>query len=288
MMSLDLTRRRFLASSGSLLVPVPASRGARSFWVLKLLEPLSLNVYPLGTARLHCSSDAAAWVVEGSDSLSITPDFNRVRIAGPAGEPVNCLLEIPSVIRRRYFGTLEISIRERLVIPILTMDCETATASIVEAELPSSAAPLAALAAQAVVSRSMVCAATASRHNFADFCDTTHCQFLRSPPVAGSKSSQAIDATRGIVLYDRGSILPARYSAACGGSTGAVLDAGHQYVSVSCEICRRQRIPRRGHGFGLCQEGAIGLARLGWSWQAILAKFYPNAAIDFGSRRFPA
>jgi peptidoglycan hydrolase-like amidase len=192
------------------------------------------------------------------------------------------------VIGRRYSGMLDIRSEGRLVIPVVTMDCETATRSIVEAELPTSACPAQALAAQAVVSRSILCAATEPRHRFADFCDTTHCQFLRSPAVPGSKTSQAVDATNELVLYDRGSILPARYSAACGGITDAVLDGNHQYVPVACEICRKQRIARRGHGIGLCQEGAMGLARLGWTWQAILAKFYPNATIGSGSRRLAA
>ena len=171
------------------------------------------------------------------------------------------------------------------MIPIVSMDCETATASIVEAELPTSACPAQALAAQAVVSRSIVCAATGPRHKFADFCDTTHCQFLRSPAARGSKTAEAVDATKELVLYDGHSILPALYSAACGGTTETAMDGNHRYVAVACEICRNQRIARRGHGIGLCQEGAMGLARLGWDWQAILAKFYPSAAIGQIPRR---
>lgn len=283
MISAGITRRQFLAA-GSLFIPAPVSCGTRSFWVLKLLQPSFLSVYPLGTARLHCSSSIANWIVEGSQSVAVTPGSTRVRITGPGGEPVNCILEIPNRIQRRYLGTLDIFVEGSLVIPVLTMDCETATASIVDAELPSSTAPFEALAAQAIVSRSMVCAATEPRHKVIDFCDTTHCQFLRSPPIFGGKTSQAVSATSGLLLYDGGAVLPARYSAACGGLTDAVIDGSHQYVSVPCEICRKHGIARRGHGYGLCQEGAIGLAHLGWTWRAILAKFYPNAAIRLGAR----
>lgn len=284
-MAADFTRRQFVAAAGSLLVSETSSRATRSFWVLQLLRPSRLIVRALGGARLHCSSASENWIVEGSQTVSITPASGHLRITGPSGRPVNCMLEIAGVIQRRYCGTVEIASEGHLVIPVVTMDCETATASIVEAELPTSACPAQALAAQAVVSRSIVCAATGPRHRFADFCDTTHCQFLRSPAVPESKTAEAVDATNGLVLYDRGSILPARYSAACGGSTDAAMDGEHQYVPVACEICRKQRIARRGHGVGLCQEGAIGLARLGWTWQAILAKFYPNATIGSGSRR---
>ncbi|MGA8028054.1 MAG: SpoIID/LytB domain-containing protein [Bryobacteraceae bacterium] len=282
MISDDLTRRRFFAAAGSFLMPGNDSRGARSFWVLKLLQPSSLTVYPPGTARLHCSSAEDDWIVEGSQAVSIAANSSRIRITGPAGEPVNCMIEIPNVIRRSYFGIFDITNQGGIVIPVVTMDCETATGSIVEAELPISASPSQALAAQAVVSRSIVCAATELRHKFADFCDTTHCQFLRSPALPGSKTSQALNATAGLVLFDRGRILAARYSAACGGATDAILDDDHQYVSVPCEICRKGRIARRGHGWGLCQEGAIGLARLGWTWRNILRKYYPNATIASG------
>ena len=34
----------------------------------------------------------------------------------------------------------------------------------------------------------------------------------------------------------------------------------------------------RGHGVGLCQEGALALARAGWSAERILAHYYPGAA----------
>jgi stage II sporulation protein D len=38
----------------------------------------------------------------------------------------------------------------------------------------------------------------------------------------------------------------------------------------------------RGHGVGLCQRGALALARQGWSAERILAHYYPGAAIvDF-------
>ncbi len=36
----------------------------------------------------------------------------------------------------------------------------------------------------------------------------------------------------------------------------------------------------RGHGVGLCQEGARGYARMGWSFERILAHYYPGTAIE--------
>jgi peptidoglycan hydrolase-like amidase len=71
--------------------------------------------------------------------------------------------------------------------------------------------------------------------------------------------------------------MPARFSAACGGQTEAGLESGQQYISVQCEVCRQKGTARRGHGWGLCQEGAMRLAQDGLTWRAILAKYYPNA-----------
>jgi SpoIID/LytB domain protein len=34
-----------------------------------------------------------------------------------------------------------------------------------------------------------------------------------------------------------------------------------------------------GHGVGLCQSGAIGAAERGWSWEAILANYYPDTTL---------
>ena len=72
---------------------------------------------------------------------------------------------------------------------MVTMDLETAVASVVAAESPPGAG-LESLKAQAVVARSFLVAAH-GRHARSDFCDTTHCQFLREPPAEGSLAERA-------------------------------------------------------------------------------------------------
>lgn len=283
-MRLRFTRRQLLAAAGTACLPSKGSareRFERSFWVLKLLRPACLNVRALGTARLHCSSGERSWIVEGSETLALTADSARVRITGPAGVPVGCVLEIPNAIQRSYFGRFDVFSDGVTIVPVLSMDCECATGSILGAELPVDACSLSALAAQAVVSRSILCAATRARHRFADFCDTTHCQFLRSPAVQASKAWQGAEETRGLVLFQREEIFPALYSAACGGATESGVDNQFEYVSVPCEVCRSHGTARRGHGFGLCQEGAMELGRRGWTWREILNKYYPNSAVGY-------
>jgi stage II sporulation protein D len=36
----------------------------------------------------------------------------------------------------------------------------------------------------------------------------------------------------------------------------------------------------RGHGVGLCQRGAVGMARSGQNFRAILTYYFPNTTIE--------
>jgi len=91
--------------------------------------------------------------------------------------PVDFLLSVPGKITRHYRGRLEIKQAFGILIPIVSMDIETAVASVVAAEgMPG--AQMEALKAQAVAGRSYFTDGK-GRHNDFDFCDTTHCQFLR-------------------------------------------------------------------------------------------------------------
>lgn len=282
------TRRHFLAltaASTAAAFEAPASN-ARSFWLFKLLRPDCVLVRPTAFARLHCSDASRQWILEGDQALCLAKEAAPIRISGPDGASTLCALEIPGAIRRTFSGVFDFRCDAGYVCPVATMDCETATSCIVGAELPVSAAHFHALAAQAVVSRSVVLGTAAGQHAIADFCDTTHCQFLRSPAPRDSATARAIQTTSGYVLVDNGRILPARYSAACGGQTQAGFHNGHDYVSVSCEACRNKGTARRGHGWGLCQEGAMALAQRGCTWRAILCAYFPNSSIaNFAGRR---
>jgi stage II sporulation protein D len=210
---------------------------------------------------------------------------------------------------------------------------------VVAAESPPGA-PLEALKAQAVAARSFLVAGK-GRHRDFDFCDTTHCQFLRSPPHTNSPAWQATRSTEGMVLRYRQTVFAAMYSASCGGRTHTLAELGipardYPYFSVACEYCRRHpqkwvaeitsaeaagldnseasrlRLARKlgwktvpsnsysassrrqgelvqlegqgvGHGVGLCQRGAAGMAQRGAAFLEILAHYYPNTVV----RRIP-
>ena len=185
-----------------------------------------------------------------------------VRVTGPTGQAADLQLSVPGRITRRFHGRLDVILDGSELVPVVSMDLETAVASVVAAEQIGSTPPE-ALKAQAVAARSFFVAAR-RRHGRFGFCDTTHCQFLREPPAADHPAARAARETAGLVLTFRGAPFPAFYSASCGGRTltlaEAGLDAADGYPYFSVECGRRHAAgDRNGHGIGMCQE-RCGLA----------------------------
>ena len=154
-------------------------------------------------------------------------------------------LSVPGKLTRAYLGALTITSDGRALVPVVRMDTEVAVASIVAAESPADA-PFEALKAQAVASRSFLLALPHAHAGF-DACDSTHCQFLRSPPPASSLAAQAAHATAGLVLGWRAlpsaplHIVAAQYSRSCGGHTRAQPSGPDRYpfYAVACDFCLR-------------------------------------------------
>jgi stage II sporulation protein D len=251
------------------------------------------------------------------------------------GGPVALRLSIPAKLHRQYWGRITIRAHNGELEAIVSIDRETAVASIVSAEMDEST-PIEALKAQAVATRSFL--ASGGRHTDFDFCDSTHCQFLKSPPPSNSRVSTAVQATRGLVIQYRGRPLAALYSSRCGGHTRSLSDVhldpgdGYPYYSVPCRWCQqhpfvwRSRVgnsgdaPRSndetrriaearqwgwsaipssdftatqdgsgwqleghsvGHGIGMCQHGAAGMANSGAGFRDILDHYYPNITLVF-------
>jgi stage II sporulation protein D len=242
-------------------------------------------------------------------------------------------LSVPGKIVRTYDGKLTVTAHHGELVAVVTMDIETAVTSVVAAEMPARA-PLEALKAQAVVTRSFLSAG--SRHSEYDFCDTTHCQYLRSPEDASRRAVEAVNATRGIILAYQQKPLAAMYASRCGGETHSLRDLGmnagegYPYYGVRCKWCREHPVrwqsriqtteepPKAGneaarieharewgwsaipgstftvekdeqglriighslgHGVGMCQYGAIGMAAAGADFRSILAHYYPNTSL---------
>jgi peptidoglycan hydrolase-like amidase len=268
--------------------------------VFGLFHPRTLVVSSAGGA-ISVRSDHDSCVLRGHEHAQVDLDGGLVRmvcagavfstgaiqVTGQAGQGADLELSVPGKMTRRFRGRLDVVAAGGELAPVVSMDLETAVASVVAAEQIASA-PSEALKAQAVAARSFFTAAGRRHHSF-EFCDTTHCQFLREPPAAEHPAARAARETAGLVLAFRGAPISAFYSASCGGRTRTLADAGlraaggYPYFSVECAYCVRQHTAgdRNGHGVGLCQEGAAGMAaEHGASFADILQHYYPGTTLE--------
>jgi stage II sporulation protein D len=221
--------------------------------VLRLFHSKQIVVSPIAGKRLQCSGGGELWAV--AEPMRVELEGTKVRISGTenafdgtifcdngASGATEFVASIPGKIARRYVGKLEIRPDARELIIVVAMPLETAVASVVAAESPPHA-PMEALKAQAVATRSFLMAGKGRHHSF-DFCDTTHCQFLRAPPGPSTAAFQAAAATRGLILIYKDQVFAAMYSASCGGRTHTLADLGipdhgYPYFAVTCNYCRR-------------------------------------------------
>ena len=331
----------------ALALPVWACAQTVRIEVFTLFHPTELRLANAAGSTVVLSSDGRQSTLndEGDhrsvvlrldgDRLLLNDDAVRsIQAASRSGNAVDFRLSIPGRITRYYRGILKVTAKHHVLEAVVTMDMETAVASVVAAESGPST-PLEAMKAQAVAARSFFHAG--GHHGGDEFCDTTHCQFLRDPPPPSSAAAIAARETRGLVLTWRGEPLAAMYSSRCGGRTKTLREIGspvhgYPYFAVECAYCRRHpytwtralsaadarslapsasegarlaldrvhgwaAIPSndyeaainpegvtlqgrgQGHGLGLCQYGAAGMAADGADFATILRHYYPETEL---------
>lgn len=201
----------------------------------------------------------------------------EIRATGRNQQSAGFLLGIPGRISRQYQGTLRLRVLDGEIVAIVSMDLETAVASVVAAELTKDT-PLEALKAQAVATRSYFVAGK-GRHRHFGFCDATHCQLLREPPGPHSPAAEATLATRGLVIAYEGKPITAMFTRSCGGRTRTLAEVGvssgsYPYYSVVCDICYKSPVrwtrqiseQEAGRLIGKGEAGRLAVNRiLGWN-----------------------
>ena len=249
---------RFALSVLALIMLVPRASTARDLriGVFGLFHPKRLIVSSLPTQTIICNAGTHQVVLSDGSRASLSSEGNKVRVqindeslvtsellvTDRMGRGTEFLLSVPGRISRRFGGKLTVTGQTGELVAMVEMDLETAVASAVSAEsVPG--APLEALKAQAVATRSYYLASQ-SRHGQIDFCDTTHCQFLREAPPPHSPAAQATAATHDLVLLYDGATLPALFTGSCGGRTRTLAEIGltparYPYFSVPCNYCQR-------------------------------------------------
>jgi stage II sporulation protein D len=237
-----------------LLAPcVGAARDLR-ISVFSLFHPQRLVVSSLPAQTVMVTAGTRQIVLSDGGGAFLYLEGNQVRVrindeslaasevhaADRLGRATDFLLSFPGKVTRRFRGKLEVKCQINELVAVVEMDLETAVASAVAAE-SAPGAPLEALKAQAVATRSYYLASL-RRHGQIDFCDTTHCQFLREAPSPHSLAAQAGAATQGLVLFYEGTAIPALFTGSCGGRTRTLAEIGlepapYPYFSVPCDYC---------------------------------------------------
>jgi peptidoglycan hydrolase-like amidase len=271
----------------------PTSAQTIDIGVFSLFHPRQIELHAMPRAALIVEAGGETFVLEKSsgrdlarielvgNQIELHTDDRVVKAAeiqakSRSGDAVDFALSVPGKISRHYRGTLRVTAKSGVLIPVITMDLETAVASVVQAEsLPD--APLEALKAQAVATRSYFISGR-GRHEEFDFCDTTHCQFLREPPPQDSPASIAASQTRGLVLvYNERAFAP-MFTRSCSGRTRTPNELGlpsgtYPYFSVRCKYCQehptrwQSRVPQEDAAkLGAGEAGRLEIDRkLGWS-----------------------
>jgi hypothetical protein len=187
--------------------------------------------------------------------------------------------------------TLTIPRTIRLLLPsgtVKTVELEAYVRGVVASALPADS-PLEALKAQAVAARTF--GASTKRHadRGADVCTLRHCQVWKENLPTSRRASQstsglierAVEATRGIVAVADGELIDAFYFDHCDGRTrdaaGVLLQAPAYLREVNCP-CGFATL--KGHGVGMCQRGALVMARFGETFDYILRHYYSGITLE--------
>lgn len=316
-MILDFIHRLLIKLVLSILLlaaPFAAAQQQVRFGVLGLfhLHELQLEQGDVQVLSVAANGSAAtpAFVINGEPGhrqLIFRAEGNRV-IAGSrsaaswtatarGGGDAAFRLTVPGKLHRVYRARLIVTAHNGELRAVACMDRETAVASIVAAEMDDGA-PIEALKAQAIATRSFL--AAGPRHLGFDFCDTTHCQFLKSPPPLTSRVSSAVQATRGMLITYRGKPLAAMYSSRCGGHTHSLREIGlepsqssdedYPYYGVLCAWCLRHpfvwrsRIDDSKHAPKPGNEYQRIKAARQWGWSAVPGNDFTAAKDTSGWR----
>ncbi|MBI4785791.1 MAG: SpoIID/LytB domain-containing protein [Chloroflexi bacterium] len=168
---------------------------------------------------------------------------------------------------------------------VAEMKLETYLAGVVAAEIGAHA-PLEALKAQAVAARTYAAAAHRHAAEGADVCTGPHCQeWKRVDPIVAPGIFQALSETWGIVAIHDGKFIDAFYFEHCDGRTRSSEEVHISPVAYLRGVeCACGFVALKGHGVGMCQRGAIVMARRGASFEQILQHYYRGIVVIHSGR----
>ena len=153
-------------------------------------------------------------------------------------------------------------------LPIVArIDATRYVAYVLAAELGYDNAPVEALKAQCVAILSYALNINRSRPLKITQQDQVY-DVRKEPSERHNRIAQEMAGIVGTNRYgDIGQPARMQYHASCGGHTD---QSGHVCKAVACPC----GFKRNGHGWGMCQRGALRLARDGWGWREIVEHYY--------------
>ena len=177
---------------------------------------------------------------------------------------------------------------------VTTVPFEKYVSCVVACEMPSSF-HMEALKSQAVAARTYAAAKVSTakakgcsaEHPLAPVCDSTHCQVYRdcsdiSQTADLDKITDAVESTKSQLLYYDGNlIMHALFHASSGGKTenseDVFISAVPYLKSVGSPY--ESGYTRSGHGVGMSQRGADGMANAGYTYTEILSHYYTGTHV---------
>jgi len=183
-------------------------------------------------------------------------------------------------------GTVMISVYRTATGTISLIPLENYVAGVVTCEMPSSF-HIEALKAQAVASRTYAVAKikatkNPSAHPLAPLCDSTHCQVYSDTENISQKIKEAVSETASELLYYNGVLAKdTLYHASSGGRTENSEDVFVSAVPYLKSVTSpyEETSSRSGHGVGMSQQGANGMAKAGYDYKKILSHYYSGTVV---------
>jgi hypothetical protein len=222
--------------------------------------------------------NCAFWVFSAEDSQACSAH----RWYKPDGSPQRTVtIEAMKAVQTPARRPLTVPSSITVLMPdgrIETMPMQEYLRGVVVSELPYTAS-MEALKAQAIAARTYAARSVASpRHGKAAVCTEPHCQAwsTRRQPT----TDEAVNSTDGAIVEIGGACIGAFYFAHCDGHTRNSEDVWKYALpycrSVSCSCGNTQL---HGHGVGMCQEGAMAMAKQGATAGEILTHYYTGANV---------
>ncbi len=149
---------------------------------------------------------------------------------------------------------------------------------------------LEAFKAQAVASRSYATGKAAegshcSNNPLCTLCSESHCQ-VYNPSYTNGMAITAVISTQNEIMYSNsiGAICVTFYFSTCLGYTESKQSAWggapvHYLTSVYCPYDLRPSMQTVTHPVGMCQDGAVGCAAHGYTYEDILTHYYTGAVL---------